>query len=659
VSILALASATLSAERLPIRLYSSADGLPSQFVERVFRDSHGLLWFATREGLSRFDGSRFVTYGIGDGLPHLGINDILEDRSGVYWIATNGAGVVRFDSAATPAVDAATSGTSTRFVTYPVGHTALSAHVNVVYQDAAGRIWAGSDAGLFVWRESTGAFARAPLGWPAREDEIAVHKALLDDGEGGLWVGTSLGLVRRTADGRAVWYRSPFPDAPAPESLLPETSAAVRAVLRDDANRLWIGSHDGLFVYVPPEPEGAGEAATGDSPWRAAACAALRDRSGRLVSMTLPTSPGTVCRFQLGSHGAANWISALLEAEPGAMWIGSLDGLVHVASDGRIRSFGVPHGLPDPTVVSMEHDRDGNLWVATTSGAARLASDGLVTYTEADGLGAPGVNWIGEDPEGVLHVVSGAWLVSHFDEPRFKTKRLPVPPDPLPAWGTPAAMMDRGGDWWVVTRHGLFHVGRGPGEPKRTYRRLDGLPADDALRTFEDVTGAMWISTGVATTGRLARLDRQTRLIRVFSDADGLETPSTATAFAEDAAGGVWIGFQYGGVARFMDGRFRMYGREDGLPPGQISSLHVDAAGRLWMGSTAGASRAWTIRERIRCACESTPWRMDCSATTSGASPKTCRAGSTWEPARASPASIQRRGRCGSSRRRTAWPTIS
>src|SRR5947209_8919876 len=54
------------AERLPVRSYTSADGLGSNFINFLMRDSHGFLWFCTRDGLSRFDGSRFVTYRVGD-----------------------------------------------------------------------------------------------------------------------------------------------------------------------------------------------------------------------------------------------------------------------------------------------------------------------------------------------------------------------------------------------------------------------------------------------------------------------------------------------------------------------------------------------------------------------------------------------------------------
>src|SRR6266581_5177733 len=74
------------AERLPIKTYTTADGLARDQASRIVRDSRGLLWFCTVEGLSRFDGYRFTSYGREDGLPHADISDILEDRQGGYWV---------------------------------------------------------------------------------------------------------------------------------------------------------------------------------------------------------------------------------------------------------------------------------------------------------------------------------------------------------------------------------------------------------------------------------------------------------------------------------------------------------------------------------------------------------------------------------------------
>jgi len=61
VGLLAFSYSAANAERLPIKTYTTADGLAHNVVNRVVRDSRGFLWFCTREGLSRFDGYSFLT----------------------------------------------------------------------------------------------------------------------------------------------------------------------------------------------------------------------------------------------------------------------------------------------------------------------------------------------------------------------------------------------------------------------------------------------------------------------------------------------------------------------------------------------------------------------------------------------------------------------
>ena len=85
-----------SSERLPIRSYSVVDGLPSNTIHTIIRDSRGYLWFATREGLARFDGYDFTTYGRANGLPQDSVLDFIETRTGTYWAAT-ADGVAKFE----------------------------------------------------------------------------------------------------------------------------------------------------------------------------------------------------------------------------------------------------------------------------------------------------------------------------------------------------------------------------------------------------------------------------------------------------------------------------------------------------------------------------------------------------------------------------------
>src|SRR6185295_16212489 len=74
------------AEVLPLRFYTTSDGLAHDHVTRIVRDSRGLLWFCTSEGLSRFDGYQFKNYGRDEGLPHRNITDLLELPDGRYWV---------------------------------------------------------------------------------------------------------------------------------------------------------------------------------------------------------------------------------------------------------------------------------------------------------------------------------------------------------------------------------------------------------------------------------------------------------------------------------------------------------------------------------------------------------------------------------------------
>ncbi|HEX9918191.1 MAG TPA: two-component regulator propeller domain-containing protein, partial [Pyrinomonadaceae bacterium] len=158
------------AEQLPVRVYTSADGLGQNRVKRIVRDSRGFLWFCTADGLSRFDGYRFTTYDAAQGIPYPSINDLLETRRGVYWIASNGGGVFRFNlsegaAAITGGTARGTAGAAnakdapqarSRFTVYKTGDTPRTNRPNRLFEDAAGRIWAGTDDGLFVLDESAG-----------------------------------------------------------------------------------------------------------------------------------------------------------------------------------------------------------------------------------------------------------------------------------------------------------------------------------------------------------------------------------------------------------------------------------------------------------------------------------------------------------------------
>ena len=214
------------AEQLPIRTYTTSDGLARDNVNQIVRDSRGFLWFCTEEGLSRFDGYQFTNYTTNQGLPHRLVTDVLETRDGEYWIATGG-GLSRFNPTGTPL-----------FTNYHPSEDQRSWGVEVLKQDRNGAIWIGTDGGLYRMSEVSGGpqFEFVDIGMPA-EAEGQVVQALIIDHNDALWVGIrGRGLYRRGADGRIEHYT--------PRQGLPNNR--VNALFADRDEHVWAGTINGL-----------------------------------------------------------------------------------------------------------------------------------------------------------------------------------------------------------------------------------------------------------------------------------------------------------------------------------------------------------------------------------------------------------------------------
>jgi signal transduction histidine kinase len=162
-------------------------------------------------------------------------------------------------------------------------------------------------------------------------------------------------------------------------------------------------------------------------------------------------------------------------------------------------------------------------------------------------------------------------------------------------------MIDRTGQWWILTHEKLYRFapvkdfaeldGK---SPTKTYDRRDGLKSDGMFQIFEDSKGDIWVSVRGNTDDErgLARWNRAEDRFHSFSESEGFPKLKSPSAFAEDKAGNLWIGFyDGGGVVRYKNGRFEEFSEEAGLPPAIVTDLHLDRAGRLWLSSGSGGMR--------------------------------------------------------------------
>lgn len=85
IIIICITTRFLQAQSPFIQLYTTADGLPSNYVSWIMQDSQKFLWIATDNGVSRYDGEKFIHFDQADGLCDNFIVWMREDNFGRIW----------------------------------------------------------------------------------------------------------------------------------------------------------------------------------------------------------------------------------------------------------------------------------------------------------------------------------------------------------------------------------------------------------------------------------------------------------------------------------------------------------------------------------------------------------------------------------------------
>ncbi len=228
----------VSGKRLPVKIYTSADGLGSSFVDWMFRDSRDFMWFCTRDGLSRFDGSEFVTYQIGDKESSPGIETIYETRDGNYWVSTTG-GLFRFGPDRISQPDSETPRIAAEFV---------SGWRGSLLEDSRGNLWLSS-AGIFRLEKKNGKDEFVKVEWdlPSNPNVTFVSYEIIEASDRSIWFNTNFGLIRLLPDERIIFYQD--------EEIL-VGGVGTASMIIDKNGRIWLTKGNRVLV-IKPEPIGS------------------------------------------------------------------------------------------------------------------------------------------------------------------------------------------------------------------------------------------------------------------------------------------------------------------------------------------------------------------------------------------------------------------
>ena len=529
------------AARLPVRRYTTSDGLARDSVHCIITDKDSFLWFATGEGISRFDGYEFTNYRVTDGLPDRDVRSIVQSRDSSFLIAT-GKGAARFNPDG--------QSVAGRFTVYPLPQGTKTQSVEAVLEaDAA--VWIGTDAGLFVVRKSTVEAFPLPSNMPA-----PVVTSLSLDAGGDLWVGTSAGLFAIDKELR-------------PARVVDGPIAALLA----DNGAMLAGTDHGVvrarFGLKGAEPVPASGTARVRS--------LLRSRDGSLWIGTKDNvgqlAPGAGAVRWLGEpEGLARGdVQGLGEDSIGDVWVGyDGEGAMRISAAGFV-TYDQQDGLPAGQVTSITPGRNGRPIVTTGT--------------------RPGLDAYQFENERFVPLELGV-AAGYFPEP-WRPWHQVLAEDDLSENGRASL--------WTTSHHGLLHFtmpeGSGKARLISEYSMHDGLPDDDVAHVLRDSKGNIWFSTlpivaypQPGSASGLGVWERKTGKIRTFSEADGLPPLSSLAILYlfEDRSGQIWIGLYQNGVARYRDGRFQVFTPAEGAPAGGIRYIYEDRLNRLWLASGRG-----------------------------------------------------------------------
>jgi ligand-binding sensor domain-containing protein/signal transduction histidine kinase len=520
-------------------LWRVSDGLPEDTIQALAESSSGLLWIGTTGGLATFDGSQIRIFGHERSLSANSIFALAMAPDQSLWVGTEGGGLLHIEGDRV-SVLSARQGLTDQFV-------------RSVMVDHLGRVWAGTDDGLFIV-EGSGAsrWARRIDGTPALP-ALAVH-SIIEDRDHRVWAGGSR-LIALSPDGRAREYSLPGA----------YSKNRVKKLLQTADGTIWVGTVGGLQRLAgssfQPVPE-----------IHATIRTMLQAADGTLWVGTIGDGlwlfqGQAFSRVQQSGLLPSDTVLSLFQDRQKQIWIGSQAGLVRLSKT-VVTLIRLPEGS-DPDFETISGDPRGDIWVAAQH--LYMVRNGAAIQTNYPGLGRSRIRnvfrasngdlWFGTDGSGAYRLRANGAVV-HYTAPAVLTNNF-----------IRGLLEARNGDIWIATDEGVTRIS------STGFERLteaEGLAFFSTRSLLEDHTGGIWIGT-----------DRGLSLWRngAFEHNPAVDQLATEKIWAilEDRLGTLWFGSRDHGLFRYRDGILERFTTDQGLPSNSIYQLLEDRTGAFWL----------------------------------------------------------------------------
>jgi signal transduction histidine kinase/ligand-binding sensor domain-containing protein len=386
------------AQVLPVRTYAAREGLNASSISAVMRDSRGLLWVGTYNGVNLYDGNRFQQPAMVTRGGQIYVNEFAEDSLHQIWVASWYSGLYRYANGV--------------FTNYLIDTVNIGSQANSILNITAlqeGRLLCGTDHNVYVFaggqfrlldprnrdldRQITGTACNA------RDDVFVGHSNGVEFymGGGGRW-------------GHAISFLQGF-----------DVHKLVVC-----ADTLWIATNKGLYFQ-----------------------SRINDFLRR------DYFPGDVPK--LGKVAEGDITNVFPDASHNLWYTRGGDGIWRQGAGGAPEHFTRANGLPSAVITSGCSDAEGIVWLGTESGLAKLTPAGYRFFPVAEGEEGATIIALAKDAQQRLW--AGSYNnVFRFDG---ATARDQPGPSGRSFGFVYAMLRDRRNQLWVCASSGVYRIGKG------------------------------------------------------------------------------------------------------------------------------------------------------------------------------------------------------
>lgn len=585
-----------SSKRMSFEQISSDEGLSQNTVMSIIQDKNDILWFATFDGLNRYDGYNFTVYRNEKRNKHSLLNDVLRtlyiDSENNLWIGSK-SGLSLYVSERNHFDN----------YLYTVGKGQI-AQINAIVELDKQRLLLGTEYGLVLFNKKRHVFEKFSA---VSEEKISIQSlARLDDN---ILIGTNKGLYLYKISRK--YYTEIH------QSL---KGKVIQDILPQSESRIWIGTEgNGLFlvnlqtgelknyVHNPSNPKSLSSnyirSLAFDSQYRLwigtfHALSVMENGSDTFENYYHdPTDNGSISQ---------NSIRSIYMDTQGGMWLGTyyagLNYYHPLKNQFRhLQQNPYTNSLSDRVISCIVEDETGKMWIGTNDKGINVYDPKTENFRHISHentllLASNNIKaMVPTRDHRSMYVGTHGGGLSVMDKATGRCSRIPATQN-LSGEDVYALTYDFNNNLWIGTLKGLYQYNETTKKIKKI--NTSKLTSIQVLFLKADSKKRLWIG-GEKSLGLYSLI---TKKIRNFTSEDynGTFDNVSINCIFEDSKKRIWIGTEGGLDLYNENGKFKSYTTEDGLANNMVYGILEDSFGRLWISTNNGISCFTPETKKIR-----------------------------------------------------------